>query len=137
MCWLAAALLALAAGCYRGSPPEGPRATEAPRPTARESEAPQQRHRSVRRPEPERSAMADVLAQMSELTDEMCACTDQACMNAVMQSLTSWSTGMAKELKEQKPTAEETKEASEIAERLSQCMMGPVSGGPPGPAPTP
>jgi len=132
LCWLAAALLALAAGCYRDSPPPGgPRATEPPRPTAREPEQPQRRTRPLYRPAPEQSLMAEALAKLNELTDEMCACSDQACANGVMQSINSWSAGVAQELKDQKPTDEETRETTAIVERLTKCMMA-TSGGPPG-----
>jgi hypothetical protein len=132
--WLAAALLALAAGCYRGSPP--PENPEPARPIAREPEAPP-RSRPIRPPEPERGPMAEALAKLTELTDEMCACTDQTCANGVMQELNRWSSSNARELQEQKPTDEETKEATAVAERLTKCMMSTMNGPAPSPASPP
>ena len=136
---LGAACCALAAGCYRGSssPPEAP---EPARPIAREPEPAAPRWpRLARRsePEPERSIMAQAIEKLTEMTDAMCACTDRTCADAVMQEITRWSTEMGKDFQAQKPTDEETREATAIAERLSRCMMKAMGGSPQGSPPTP
>lgn len=132
------ALLALAAGCYRGSSPPA-EAPEPARPIAREPEPaePPRRPRPARSPEPEPSFMAQAIEKLTEMTDAMCACTDQTCADAVVQEMRRWSTEMGKDFGAQTPTAEETREATAITERLSRCMMKAMGGSPQGLAPTP
>lgn len=122
--WLAPALLALAPACYRDAPaaaplPPRPEPTEHREPPA----GPRPRPHPVQRHAPEQDLMAEAIAKLSDLTDAMCACTDRACADGVVQEMTRWSSEVSPELKELKPTDDETKEATALAERLSRCMM--------------
>jgi hypothetical protein len=129
--WIAAA--ALAAGCYRSSPP--PESPEPPRPAIQEPEASRPRFRPVRRPAHERSLIADALVKLGEFADDMCACTDRTCADTVSQEMTRWSADLAKDTEDFKPTPEEMEEATRVTERLSQCMVTAMGYGAGGPTP--
>lgn len=132
--WIAAALLAT--GCYRSAPPAPP--SEPARPLVQEP-TPSGTARSRRPATPVRTAMADAIAKLGELADEMCACTDKACADAVTAEITRWSTEMAGAYRDEadKPSEDEVKEAMVVSERLSKCMMASMSLGTPPPPPSP
>ena len=91
----------------------------------------------MRQAPPERSAIGEAIAKLEELTDDMCACTDRTCADTVTQEMTRWSTEMAKDHADLKPTAEEIEEATRISERLSKCMMAAMGYGAPSTPPPP
>lgn len=127
--WIAAALLA--AGCYRSSPPPAsppPASPEPARPAFQEPAATYAHARShPTRPAPERGLIAEAIAKLGELADDMCACSDRTCADAVSQEMTRWSSEMQMKMKggdeKLEPTEEETQEAMKVGERLSKCMM--------------
>jgi hypothetical protein len=123
--WIAAALLAT--GCYRSAAPTEP--PPAPGPGAGEPQPVAHAH-VHRPPAPPRTTIADAIAKMQELTDEMCACTDRACADAVTAKMTQWSSEMAQAHGEDelKPSDEDVKEMTAVAERLGKCMMTAMSG---------
>lgn len=134
--WIAAALVA--AGCYRSSPPPPPPPTERPRPAYEEPPPPSARYRPPRPATPARSAIGEALVKLNELTNDMCACTDRTCADAVQQELTRWSEEMSKDRDAyEKPTEEELEEATRVTQRLSSCMMTAMGHGPPPPPPSP
>jgi hypothetical protein len=131
--WLVAALVA--AGCYRSSPP--PAEPEPPRPVVQESASSHAKFRASRPPVRERSVIAEALVKLEVFADEMCACTDRTCADAVSQELTRWSSDLKDEGLHLEPTEDEMKEATRISEKLSSCMVQAMGYGSPGAPPTP
>jgi hypothetical protein len=130
--WIAAALLAT--GCYRTAAPTEP--PPEPKPGSGEPQPALHAH-AHRQPPPERTTIASAMAKLKDFTDEMCACPDKACAEAVSKSMEQW----AKEMGEDEGrelaatmTEDDKKEATTIAERMAKCMMAVMS--PPSP-PTP
>jgi hypothetical protein len=135
--WIAAALLAaaLAAGCYRSSPPPAP---EPPRPVAQEPQSTHAGFRAWRPAAPdERSTIADAIEKLGQFADDMCACTDKTCVDTVTQELTRWSAEMSKTAPNPNPSPEEMELATRAAERLGKCMTTAMSAGSSPAMPTP
>src|SRR4051794_10816571 len=69
--------------------------------------------------------MAVALAKMTDFTERMCQCKDQACAEAVTQAMTDWAQTMAKDDKTRqqlRPSDAQVKQMATIAERMSSCM---------------
>jgi hypothetical protein len=68
---------------------------------------------------------SDVSAKMAEFRDQMCKCTDKACADKVMESMTKWTQDNAKEGNKEaaKPTEEDMKKMTAISEDYSKCMQ--------------
>lgn len=128
----------LAAGCYRSGPAPAPPSEPTPRPVERAQHSFASAH-SRRPPPPTRTAMADAIDKLTELTDEMCACSDKPCADAVVSELTQWSTDMAQQRSaaDEQPTADEVKQATEVTDRLSRCMVTAMTAGASAPSSTP
>ncbi|HWO22162.1 MAG TPA: hypothetical protein VNO30_25540 [Kofleriaceae bacterium] len=126
----------LAAGCWKSSPPPAT-VTDAERPLAQEpapSPSPGKHHAARPAPQRPRGSSADALAKLDEFADDMCACADRTCVDAVTQEMTRWSQEMRDEFKDLKPTDEETAQATRSMERLSKCMTAAMSAGSAGPS---
>ena len=138
--WIAAAVLAC--GCYRSSPPPAPPAPapdEVARPAYLDRQA-SYAHARSRSPQPareERSVIGQAIARLGEFTDEMCACADRTCADAVSQEMTRWSNELSRDHTDLKPTDEEMAEVKLVSERLSTCMMTAMGYGNPPPPPAP
>jgi hypothetical protein len=65
--------------------------------------------------------VAEVLARMTNLKDEMCACTDAACAQRVSSELTKWSQEQTNS--PPKMSDEETRRATAIGEEMGKCMQ--------------
>ena len=136
MRWIAAAVLA--AGCYRSSPPPASPEPAPARPAFDEPQASyaHARFRSTRPAPEERGVIAEVMAKLEQFTDDMCACKDRACTDALTQELTRWSAEMGRAHPDLKPSETEMEEVMRVSERLSKCMMAAMGHGSP-PSPTP
>jgi hypothetical protein len=120
--WLALALIV--AGCYRNAPPAEPvPAPSRPSTSEVQSSYAHVRIRSTAQAPQERSLIGDLLVQLDGFAEDMCACSDKACADAVSQEMTRWSTEITKEHSDLKPTDEEMQEATKVTEKLSKCMM--------------
>jgi hypothetical protein len=133
--WIAAVLLAT--GCYRSAAPTEP--PPEPRPGTGEPQPAAPAH-ALRPAAPAPMTIASAMEKMNEFTDEMCACTDKACAEAVGVSMERW----AKEMGETegrelaaKMTDDDKKEVAAIAERIGKCMMTLMAPGTPSSPPTP
>lgn len=65
---------------------------------------------------------------MTGFADRICACGDAKCVEQVAQDMTRWSQEMEANQDADKLSDEQTKEASQIAERMSNCMQQVLSG---------
>ena len=65
---------------------------------------------------------------MSEFADRICACTDASCVEQVAKDMTRWSQEMEASQDADQLSDDETKQASAIAERMSDCMQQAMSG---------
>ncbi len=138
--WITIAAVVLVGACYRSAPPPASPAPPAPASPVDQERQASYAHARFSFTQPareERSVIAAALARLGEFTDEMCACPDRACADAVSQEMTRWSTELSKDHVELKPTDEEMEEAKQITERLSKCMMTAMGYGNPPPPPTP
>jgi hypothetical protein len=84
---------------------------------------------------------ADVTAKMAEFRDQMCKCTDKACADKVMESMTKWTQENAKaggDKEAAKPTEEDMKKTQAISEEYTKCMQKVMTASmpPPPAAPT-
>jgi hypothetical protein len=69
---------------------------------------------------------SDVAAKMGEFRDQMCKCTDKACADKVMESMTKWTQEAAKEGGDKeaaKPNEEDMKKMQTISEEYTKCMQ--------------
>jgi hypothetical protein len=135
--WIAAALVVagFVAGCYRSTPP--PEEPAPPRPMFQEPQPSSASFRSTRPPPPARSLISEAIAKLAEFADDMCACTDKPCADAVQSEMTRWSTEISQRKEDyDKPTEEEVEEVTKVSQRLSTCTMTAMGYGSP-PPPTP
>jgi hypothetical protein len=127
--WLAVALLA--AGCYRSSPPPTP--PPAPpaasqRPRSEEPGASFPRHHAPRAAlRGEQDLVTTVMARFVEFTDDMCACTDPACVHGVEQEIALWSRELEPVTRDVQPTDQQMEEMKRNMERLAKCMTTAMS----------
>ncbi len=140
--WIVAAVLA--GGCYRSSPPPTPpapaSAPDEPASLAYQDRQASYAHARSRPPQPaheERSVIGQAIARLDEFTDEMCACADRTCADAVSQAMTRWSNELSRDHVDLRPTDEELEEVKLVSERLSKCMMTAMGYGNPPPPPSP
>lgn len=68
--------------------------------------------------QPETTESERAMGEFRALTDQMCACKDKACAEAVTEDLMK----MGERYKDTKPDADTMKQAEALAERLTQCM---------------
>ena len=70
------------------------------------------------------------MKKMHEFADKMCACKDTTCAQAVSDEMTKWGQEMAQSMEEPPVmTEEDTKEATEIGERMGKCMQAAFGAG--------
>lgn len=68
---------------------------------------------------------------MERFVEDMCSCSDSPCAQRVVDEMTRWSQDQAKASQEPPPLSEEdTKRATEMAERMGQCMQNAMATGP-------
>ena len=73
---------------------------------------------------------------MQEFSTKMCACTDQACAQAVADEMTRWSQTMARRNEPPpKMSEEDIERAAAIGEEMGRCMQTAMTAGLPLPAP--
>jgi hypothetical protein len=79
------------------------------------------------------------LAKMKEFADKLCACHDAKCAQDVTDEMTKWSQEMAKDSQEPpKMSDEEMKQATDIGQRMGECMTKAMGAGlPPTDVPPP
>jgi hypothetical protein len=63
----------------------------------------------------------EMIAAMTQFKDKMCACQDKTCAEKVSQEMMVWAKSHADD--DSKPDSETMKEATEISEQMSKCMM--------------
>jgi hypothetical protein len=76
--------------------------------------------------------METVLHEMSELTDEVCACRDRACADAAVEHLQRWSEQKAREWTPQdvhKINPEAMTRAMALSRRLGACLQAAMANG--------
>jgi hypothetical protein len=87
---------------------------------------------------------SDAMAKSKEFADRVCACADKKdgeCFKKVQEEMGKWAADNADKMKDYKPTEEEQKQATEIAQKMSTCMQkamtleAPAAGGAMGGAP--
>jgi hypothetical protein len=87
---------------------------------------------------------SDAMAKSKEFADRVCACADKKdgeCFKKVQEEMQKWAADNADKMKDYKPTEEEQKQATEIAQKMSTCMQkamtleAPAAGGAMGGAP--
>jgi hypothetical protein len=112
-------LIAMLFACGGSAPPPAaPVANTAPPPLATPAA------------EPDPSSFAGIRAKMAKFADDICACKDSACAQTVTDAMTKWGQDMTKSMKETpKLSEQETKDVTEIAERMGKCMQTAMSGG--------
>lgn len=62
------------------------------------------------------------VAKLSEFKERMCACKNKDCAQQVNDEMTKWSNAMAKEQAMKAPDADATKQVSELATQMGDCM---------------
>lgn len=79
-----------------------------------------------------------LIAQMDAFQKKMCDCKDKKCADKVQADFTEWGTkiGDKPELRDLKPSDDETKKATEIVQNYMQCMMKYMNGEDEPPPPT-
>jgi hypothetical protein len=78
--------------------------------------------------QPRRDQTEEVIRQMSRFTDEVCGCTDTACVRQVSDAMAKWGMALAKEQPSPpKPDEAMMKRLTEITTRMSSCMMRAMS----------
>ncbi|MEO8843962.1 MAG: hypothetical protein ABI591_27840 [Kofleriaceae bacterium] len=111
------ACLIFVAACGSSSPPPAPPTP----PPAAPADAPA--------PVATASWFDDAMVKMRGFSDAMCACKDMACAQKVGTDMSTWSAQMEKDHPEQpKLTDDQTKTATELGQKLGECM-GKFSGG--------
>jgi hypothetical protein len=124
--WIAAALLA---GCYRSSPAPPP---EPARPAYQEPQRSSARSSASWSAAPRRSMIGQVIMKLGQFADDMCACKDRTCADAVQDALSKWTSEMSHDREDlEKPTEEEMEEARQISQRLASCMVTAMGHGTP------
>jgi hypothetical protein len=63
----------------------------------------------------------EMLAALTQFKDKMCACQDKTCADKVSQEMMVWAKSHADD--DSKPDTDMMREASEISEQMSKCMM--------------
>jgi hypothetical protein len=77
-------------------------------------------------------AAATAMQKLREYTEQMCACSDQTCMQRVADDMTKWSQEMAKQQTEPvKMSDEEVKVATDLGTRMGECMNRLMANGQP------
>ena len=72
--------------------------------------------------------MAEAVVRFEQLTDEMCACRDQRCAQAVSERMTAWSQQVAKDQpKQEQPDKKTMERMTKVAERMANCMQKAMS----------
>jgi hypothetical protein len=75
------------------------------------------------------SSASEAMAKMQEFSDKMCACKEAKCAQDVSDEMTKWAQEMAKEEEEPpKMSEEDMKKATEIGQRMGECMMKAMGG---------
>jgi hypothetical protein len=65
----------------------------------------------------------EAFEKFSGFTDQMCACTTKACADRIQTDLTLWAETMAKdEQASEKPSPEDIKRISNVAQRYADCL---------------
>ena len=69
------------------------------------------------------------MASMRQFADDMCKCTESACVQQVADRMTQWSQKMANDPQaaQMKMSEAEEKEATEIGTRMGECMQKAMS----------
>jgi hypothetical protein len=74
----------------------------------------------------------DAIQKFEQFTGEMCQCRDSACAQHVADDMTKWSMSMAKEWQpEPKLTSDQMKRATDLGQRMAECMTKAMSAGDP------
>ena len=78
--------------------------------------------------QPRHDRTAEAVRQMTRFTDEVCGCTDTACVQQVSEAMAKWGAALAKE-DPSPPRLDEatTKQLTEITKRMGSCMMRAMS----------
>lgn len=74
----------------------------------------------------------EIMAQFTAFETEICACKGKACADRVLEKMNKWSTGLAQQAEEstpRRPTEEQMKRMSTVAEHFGQCMTSAMSTG--------
>ena len=67
---------------------------------------------------------------LSGFADQMCACPDPACAQAVSATMTTWATDQATSANDLKPTDAQAKDLQVVVQRLTECMMKAMGSSP-------
>jgi hypothetical protein len=68
--------------------------------------------------------------KMSKFADDMCACKDSPCAQGVADAMTKWGQDMTKNAHQPpKMTEQETKDFTQLGERMGKCMQAAMGGG--------
>ena len=71
---------------------------------------------------------AAAIAKMQQFADEMCQCRDARCAQGVMDVMVRWAQDQARPLREPpRLSAEDTRRAQKIGERMGECMQRAMS----------
>lgn len=73
------------------------------------------------------SAAAPALAKMGQFRDQICACADRACVDAVTNELTVWAATQASSGASSKMDAAETRLSARIGEDIAACTTRALS----------
>jgi hypothetical protein len=78
---------------------------------------------------------AAAVAQLTELTEAMCRCTDSACANRLAEDMQAWRQALGRSNDSVPPTEAEQAQLVELSARLTRCMTdamtSPAAGSPP------
>jgi hypothetical protein len=74
----------------------------------------------------------EAMMRITEFTEAMCRCADQPCTSSVMADISRWSTEWQAQHPDFKPSEEDNKQITEVAQTLMECLQhaGQVSGTP-------
>ena len=112
------ALLLVLVACSKAPPPAAP---ATPQPVAAEPK---------QEPPPTTNDPGDAaLAKLAEFKDQICACKDKACADAVMKGMMEWGEEFEKTHAGLKPTAEQEARADAISSEMTPCMQRLMSDG--------
>jgi len=73
----------------------------------------------------------DVIALMGQFKDRMCGCKDKACADKVNDDYTKVMTELAKDTDYARPTDDEIKKATDLAQHYADCMAKAMGAGSP------
>jgi hypothetical protein len=105
-------LFVLLVACSKSPPPAAP---SAPEPVAVE---PKQET-----PPPASDPGDAALAKLAEFKDQICACKDKACADAVMKGMMEWGEEFERTHSNLKPTKEQEARADAISSEMTPCMQ--------------